>query len=83
MIHEKYFNCSKYLTDGSKSDFGVEEAAFLEDENIFLNWRLNAKYSIVVAELYVIYRCLLHVAEHFTSSLFNFTDSLSAILIFK
>ena len=79
MIYEKYSNYSKYFTDGLKSDFGVGAAAFLEEENIL---ELNAKHSIVVAELYAIYRCLLHFAEYSTSSLVVIlTDSLSSILI--
>ena len=75
IIQEKYLCFSKYFTDGSKSDTGVGAAAFIEEENISLHWRLDTNHSIVIAELYTIYRCLQHVAESSTHKFFViFTD---------
>ena len=83
LVQVKYSGFSRCFTDGSKTQEGVSAAVYMEEENISLSWRLKNKHSIIIAELYAIYRCLLYRSRNSLSNFVIFTDSLSSILLLQ
>ena len=81
LVQVKYSGVSRCFSDGSKTQEGVSAAVYMEEENISLSWRLKNKHSIIIAELYAIYRCLLYRSRNSLSNFVIFTDSLSSILL--
>ena len=79
----KYSGFLRCFTDGSKSKEGVSAAPYMEEEYITLSWRLKDKHSIIIAELYAIYRCLLYRSKNSLSNFVIFTGSLSLILLLR
>ena len=67
----KHLSFSRCFTDNSRYHEGVSATVYMEEENM----------SLVVAELYAIYRCILFKPDNSSSDFLIFTDSLCSILL--
>ena len=82
MIHHTYKDFKRCYTDGSKTDNAVGAAVFIEDEGLALSWKLDSNHSILMAELFAIYNCLVWLLQSKVIGQFViFTDSLAAITL--
>ena len=72
-----YEPCSVIYTDGSRSDMGVGCA--LTVSGVDLQFRLAPHSSIFTAELYAIYRSLLHISTSSSGSYLICSDSLTSL----
>ena len=82
IIHHIYKDFKRCYTDGSKTDNAVGAAVFIEEEGLALSWKLDANHSILMAELFVIYNCIVWLLQSKVAGNFViFTDYLDAITL--
>ena len=79
-IFNKYPDFCTCFTDGSKNDVAVGAAVFIENINLTFSWRIDCKHSILMAELFAIFNCLLWVVDQtFYRRVLICSDSLVAL----
>ena len=80
MTQRNYHDFCKCFTDGSKSTEAVGAAMYVEDVNMTMSWRINADHSVLMAELFAIYNCLLWIFDQtYFEKFVIYSDSLTAI----
>ena len=80
LLDTKYCNFCRCFTDGSKTTEAVASAVYVENISMTMSWRIASEHSILMAELFAIYNCLLWIfGQTYYKNIVIFSDSLVAI----
>ena len=85
MVDMKYNNYMKFYTDGSKNDTDTA-AAFVMEDQLQRQWRLNPKSSNNFAEMFAIYKVLVYIKENYQLNTGHFailSDSLTSMILIR